>query len=379
MGKDHGTRGSATHDENGQLFAVRDEEARAMSVANGDASALRNEALSVNPDKIANPELRASLIRVQAMLKGRSPEAAKPVLRKPPAKDNQPDFFVPGLYDISVKDGIGLMDIAVFRLAKSQTRKADIIRHELPNVTVEVSGGAYGMATVYDYDIILMMISHLADQTRLWRDGKGPKPSRIFRPHSTEIFKFRRVDGGGDDYKQLEASLTRLAGTTIRITRNQVGQKLDRRLGLFNLIESANVVSSTATGKVGAIELVIPEWLYEGVVSHANPEVLTISQDYFLIRQGLARFLYRLARKAAGRGVATYSLASIHERSGTTREFKKFVYDIRQIVAANDLPDYTLEVLAGKDGPLLKMSRREALIDDTAENRACETAANTTI
>ena len=41
---------------------------------------------------------------------------AAPILRPAPANDNQPDFFVPSLCDIALKDGIGLMDIACFRL-----------------------------------------------------------------------------------------------------------------------------------------------------------------------------------------------------------------------------------------------------------------------
>ena len=36
-----------------------------------------------------------------------------PILRPAPANDNQPDFFVPSLCDIALKDGIGLMDIAL--------------------------------------------------------------------------------------------------------------------------------------------------------------------------------------------------------------------------------------------------------------------------
>ncbi|MDX9861131.1 MAG: hypothetical protein RBS99_09445 [Rhodospirillales bacterium] len=40
--------------------------------------------------------------------------APRPSMRPAPANDNQPDFFVPSLYDIPVKDGVDLMDVAVF-------------------------------------------------------------------------------------------------------------------------------------------------------------------------------------------------------------------------------------------------------------------------
>lgn len=79
-----------------------------------------------------------------------SEERVKSPLRVAPANDDQPDFFVPSLCDISIKDGIGLMDVAVFRLARNQRRKGEMIRHELPGAIIEVTSSAYGMATIED-------------------------------------------------------------------------------------------------------------------------------------------------------------------------------------------------------------------------------------
>lgn len=123
----------------------------------------------MDASKIADPVLRASLEHIGDMLKEQAEEAAVTTLREPPANDNQPDFFVPGLYDVAVKDAFSVMDVAVFRLSKSQTRKGETIRHVRDDHVLEIASDAGGMATIYDYDIVLFMISHLADQTRLWR------------------------------------------------------------------------------------------------------------------------------------------------------------------------------------------------------------------
>ncbi|EJE6498699.1 replication initiator protein A [Salmonella enterica] len=280
-------------------------------------------------------------------------------LRVPPEGDEQPDFFVPSLFDIPVKDGVDLMDVAVFRLSKSQTRRGEIIRYELADAVVEVAGGAHGMATIWDYDVVLMMISHLADAIRRHRAGKDPVPSRRFRPHSVEILKFCRLPDGGQQYENLSKTLDRLQGTFVKIEhRNPDPKSKKRRTGYFPLLGGAEVVSYTDTGKVGQVELVIPEWIYDGVCGHDTPEVLTVDPDYLLIRGGLARFIYRLARKAAGRTEARYNFRTVHQRSGSTRDFKKFVFDLRQLIEANDLPGYGLSETKGSDGPVLVMQSR---------------------
>ncbi len=117
-------------------------------------------------------------------------------------------------------------------------------------------------------------------------------------------------------------------------------------------------MSRTETGRIASVDIVIPDWIYAGVLAHKMPEVLTMNPDYFLIEKGLARFLYRLARKAAGQGEAIYSLQTIHARTGSTRAFKKFCFDIRALVRANDLPDYALELIDGPEGGLLRMRHR---------------------
>lgn len=283
------------------------------------------------------------------------------VFRKPPANDNQPDFFVPTIQDVPIKDGLDLMDIAVFRLAKSQTRKGDIIRHELPGVTITVAGGAHGMATIMDYDIVLMMVSHLAEQTRLYRHGRAPKPCKAFRPNSVEIFKFCRVSKGGSSYDKLAEALRRLQGTFIEIAQT-TGAKKSRRTGYFPLIAGADVISKTDTGRIGTVEIIIPDWMYDAVAMHTNPEVLTVDPDYFLLKKGLARFVYRLARKAAGKGEAVYSFATVHMRSGSTRPLNKFTHDLRDLISDNSLPGYELCEISGIEGPQLCMRcRRQKL------------------
>lgn len=276
-------------------------------------------------------------------------------LRPAPANDNQPDFFVPSLCDIALKDGIGLMDIACFRLGSRATQR--VIRHDLPGVTVEVAGGSHGLATIHDYDIVLLMISQLTQAMQAWRAGRGPRPPMRIRLHAADILAFCRRGRGGRDYHLIDGALSRLHGTFIRIDASGRGGR-SRRTGYFSLLSDAEILSRADNGRIEEVILGIPSWLYTGVVEASTPEVLTLHRDYLLIKGGLARFVYRLARKAAGDSVAEYGFALTHARSGSERRRAAFEADLRTLVAANDLPDYSLTERGGPSGSVLRMVRR---------------------
>ena len=310
---------------------------------------------------VRDASLRRSVEKLQATLEAAEtaptqikPEKVPSLLRKPPANDNQPDFFVPSLWDIAIKDGIGLMDVAVFRLARNKRRKGEMIEHKLRNLTIQVKSNYDGMATIEDYSIIMMMISHLTEANRLYQAGKGPKPSRYFQPAASEILKFCRKGDGGGQYERLRGSIDRLQGTHICIH-----SETDRKsTGWFPLLGGAKIISETDKKRIQVVQLVVPDWIYDQIVTAEKPEVLTIHPDYFLISSPLARFIYRLARKAAGSGSAVYSFASLHARSGSTRTKAGFDYDLRHLAAVNDLPEYDLRIESGREGPMLRMSAR---------------------
>ncbi|WP_422110670.1 replication initiator protein A [Burkholderia multivorans] len=296
---------------------------------------------------------------------GRSPAKAAATVRKPPRGDEQPDFFVPALYDVGTRDNRSMMDVAVFRLSKDKKRAGEVIHYELPDGYVEVKAGPDGMASVWDYDIVLMLISHLTEATNRYREGKGEKPGRVFRPHVSDILKFCRKGDGTRQFEEVEAALARLQGTIIKSVREvrRDGKRAMREVESEGLISRHRVVSRTDTGKVASVEIEAPNWIYREITEGKRPEVLTVHPDYFLIDPGIGRFVYRLARRAAGKDTATWAFRTIYERSGSTGTLKKFTENLRKIIATDELPEYTLREVAGKEGPLLVMRHRNAPIE----------------
>lgn len=294
---------------------------------------------------------------------GVEPINLNPSIRKPPEGDAQADFFVPFLYDVATKDSRSIMDVAVFRLSKKDKRANSTIRYERADGYVEVVSGEAGMASVWDYDIVLMAISHLTDAMNLYKQGRGEKPSRTFRPQVSEILKFCRRSDGGRQYEEIEGALKRLSTTFVEVVTTTTQAKGKRALRVakgVGLINSYETVSYADNGRLTSVSIEIPQWLYTEVVEVNTPAVLTVHPKYFLIEPGIGRFLYRLARRAAGKGRAKWSFQTVYERSGSTGTAKKFAFTLRGLIAANDLPEYILTEESGQSGPQLVMMYREA-------------------
>ncbi|MER9414024.1 replication initiator protein A [Mesorhizobium sp. M0589] len=291
------------------------------------------------------------------------------VLRAAPHDDAQLMFFVPTIYDAPLKDDVNLMDVAPFSLGKKSNK--GIIKYELKDSLITIEGGAEtGLATVFDYDIFLNMVSYLAEAVQVYRrdEAKGLRPTlppKSYRPNASHILKFCRRSDGGKSYVDLEAALDRLANTTIKVVNLTGGKR--RQVDSRPMIGGYSVVSRTGANKIETIEITIPDWVYTSVVRNEKTlPLLTLHQDYFLISSGLGRFIYRLARKAAGKTEATYSVRELHRRCDSTQELRKFAYDLREFVTrtqAFPMPEYDLTLVEGRDGAMLHMKRR----DDTAQ------------
>ncbi|MEZ5908727.1 MAG: replication initiator protein A [Hyphomicrobiaceae bacterium] len=326
-------------------------------------------------DAMHDPGLRATLRRlgetihlgeVRALIHHETPSSPLPTFREPPPDDAQLMFFVPTVHDAPLKDEMSLMDIAPFSLSK--TIRHGVIRYELKDAVITIEGGAeVGLVTAYDYDIFIHMVTHLAVAMRDYRqaESKGLRPSlppRTYRPTAAEILKFCRREQGGKQYEQLEPSLDRLQATRYKIT-NLTDKGSRRAAESFPLIGRYKVVSRTRSERVDQVEIDIPEWVYNGVVAPGQtPSILTLNPDYFLIARPLAKFIYRLARKACGtRGIAEYGLDTLYQRSGSAMPFRKFRDAIEDLVTAtktDPLPDFDIELHPSQSGQKLRMMDR---------------------
>lgn len=138
----------------------------------------------------------------------------------------------------------------------------------------------------------------------------------------------------------LKAALARLQSTVIATTIRNGARWRRRQFSWINEWEEM----TTLAGRVEGMEFVLPEWFYNGVVDRSL--VLTIDPAYFRLTGGIERWLYRVARKHAGRQRHgwLFEFAHLHAKSGSLARFSDFTLDLRRIAARQALPGYRLQV-----------------------------------
>jgi len=219
----------------------------------------------------------------------------------------------------------------------------------------------FGMASIYDFDVILWAISQV--NQALERDLKT-SPTLHFQPH--DLLKSIGRGVGGDHYKRLKTALERLNSTTV-----QTSIRADKRMSeaMFSWLETWTHDTDEETGRSIGMTITLPSWLYRGIIEERA--ILAIPPEYFNIKSGLARWLYRLARRHAGKqpGGWRFLIRGLHGRSGSTQRFPQFTQSLRRIVDRDDLPEYHLEIITGQKGDLVLSIIRDLARGQVAQRR----------
>ena len=249
------------------------------------------------------------------------------------------DFFIADLVEWAVKDDRHSMEHPMFSLSKKPDRK--IRRYEHNGNTLVIAPGAYGLATIWDKDILIYAVSQLTAAVNQNRHDVSP----TVRLTAYDLLVSTNRHTGGGDYDQLQKAFERLSGT--RITTDIRTNGVRQREG-FGIIDSWKIIEkNSADGRMVAIELRLSDWLYNAIV---GLEVLTISRDYFRLSRGLERRLYELARKHCGHQAKwVVGLDVLHKKSGSNSPLKRFRLEVRNIAKADNLPDYRLRYDANAD------------------------------
>ena len=240
--------------------------------------------------------------------------------------------FVVGAGDASPRDQRDLMERPFFSLSKS--RRIRPIQYRAGEVEVLVHGlPEHGMATIWDADVLIWAASQIVDA-----ENWGVKTSRLLRFTPYQLLTGVGRATGATEYRLLKASLRRLQSTVVATTIRQGEHWRRQQFSWINEWEERAVRG----GRVEGVEIVLPEWFYRGVVDRSL--VLSIDPQYFRLTGGIERWLYRVARKHAGRQAAgwAFEIAHLHNKSGSLARASDFALDIRRIVQRQPLPGYRL-------------------------------------
>ncbi len=242
------------------------------------------------------------------------------------------DLFraLPG--DFAARDAQDLMAYPFFSLSKSHRVAPIDFRGGDVSIRVEAVPD-HGMATIWDADILIWAASQIVEA----RDD-GIATSRLMAATPYEILTFVGRGTSQRDYRRLKAALDRLQSTTVCTSIRQTVEGRRHRFSWINEWQER----TDRHGRPAGIELIVPDWFYQAVLDDAL--VLTIDRAYFDLTGGLDRWLYRLVRKQGGRQQAgwRFDFRHLHQKSGSLSPFKRFAFEMRDIVRRQPFPGYCL-------------------------------------
>jgi len=271
------------------------------------------------------------------------------------AVDPQFDFFIPAIVDLKWRDQKDTMERPFFSLSKNKRTKPIEYKSARDGVFVTVRPHPqYGMATIWDADILIWAASVICDQRNR---GVNDIPRKLnFQPY--DLLKAIERGTSGAQYSRLREGLERLKSTDIRTNIRAPRGKKEAHFGWIS--EWTDEVDRE-TGESRGMNLTLSDWFYEGIIQEGG--ALSIDPDYFKISGGRERWLYRVARKHAGgngsEGFAI-SIKTLYEKSGAEGTFRRFKFEISKVVRENALPGFALALEEPEgDAPMLRMIRRD--------------------
>ena len=257
------------------------------------------------------------------------------------------DFFLCDVFEASPKSDLATMEHPLFSLATRPDRR--ILRYAHNDVEVTVTPSVKGRATIHDKDVLIFCVSQLMAAL-----NAGRPTSRTLELVAHDLLSATRRETSGDGYRRLREAFERLAGT--RITTNIVTGGVEVTEG-FGLIEAWRIVRVSRGGRMVSVSVTLSDWLYRAVLSKS---VLTLSRDYFALRRPLERRLYELCRKHCGRQNGwRISVDTLLKKTGSASPRRVFRAMLRDIAAADRLPDYTL---SEAPGDIFEIAPRDRLV-----------------
>ncbi|CAP54340.1 replication initiator protein A [Gluconacetobacter diazotrophicus] len=260
-----------------------------------------------------------------------------------PAADSwrQPDrrFVVTGsARPRDIRDLMGRPFFALGHVARLEPLR---YRSRQMEIVVEASA-PLGMATIRDADILLWLTGQIVDALNhdLW-------VSRHVRFTPWRLFQDLGWADGTHQYRRLHGALARLAETRVTTSLRQGPEWREKPFAW---------ISDVRISREDGVALTLPDWLMEMACDRSH--VLSVDPAYFRLYGGLERWLYRLARRHAGRQKDgwRFDLRDLHARSGTLSPWRNFVIDVAGIARRQVVPGYDCKVIYGGKQPVLRIS-----------------------
>ena len=283
----------------------------------------------------------------------------------------QPDLFhTPAIYDQGVfRDDMDIMVNPFLSVEKKRTKP--IIHKETSGKTrtsIIVTGADYGIATVYDNDILIYLRTQVAIAM-----ARGETPTRRMRFNIYDLLRAIKRGTGQAQYKGVKEALQRLKATTIITNISADGILLDQGVNWIN--DYLLVAKTLKNGKVVmcACEVEISEWTWKMFLN--TRRMLAIDQAYFDISGALERRIWAIVRKHLGQQQSWHvGFDRLQELTGSSSPPRKFKFMVKKIIERNDLPGIHLELTSDYRPPAIASASPVVMTKGKREYILCRPA-----
>lgn len=262
------------------------------------------------------------------------------------AKLKQIDLFVaPQLDARQLRDDIDIMSLPFFSIEKTPRKEPIEFERIVQDRRqyIRVSPGEFGLATIWDNDIILYLRTQIIEALNRDREV-GRRIS--FHIHDCLVATGRGT--GGKDYEAFKAAMWRLKTTSVLTNISTSEEIADEGFGWLESFKITKRRTASGADVMASCDVVVSEWLFGLFVNSRRS--LTVDSAYFDLQGGLERKLYGIVRKHLGQQQRwQIGLDSLKDLCGVKRDLRRFTYDLKKIVEKG-LPGFDLEITKEPQG-----------------------------
>jgi hypothetical protein len=171
--------------------------------------------------------------------------------------------------------------------ALSKNKQFEPMIFEAGDVRIEISGSKYGIATIYDKEILLYIASLLVDMQE-----RGEQFDRTVRFTAHDLFRVTGTNSSKRSYDYLMDALRRLRSTMIETNIVTGGEREETNFSWLDHFRVVYSESSRGEKRVKHVELTLCDWLYRAVLR--DRRIATYDLGYFSLGP-IERRLYELA------------------------------------------------------------------------------------
>jgi plasmid replication initiation protein len=204
----------------------------------------------------------------------------------------QIDLFVESLVSAPLRDDRATMEFPFFALQK-RPLLTPITYHD-GNVSIRISPGERGIATIWDKDVLIYLSSLINAKIE-----RGEEVSRTVRIAAYDMLRVTRRHTGKNGYQEIYDALFRLRSTTITTDIQSGGERETRGFGWIDSFRILTKENKAGSRVMQGLEITLNDWTFRALVK--DRRVLAINPAYFDLTGGLERRLYEIARKHVGR------------------------------------------------------------------------------